>query len=72
MKAGMREEFVVLSNIPTHIITWGKWLEDSLDDTQELVIFIPGSPSILGYYKKFLQYLYVNFNGELSIWTLGE
>lgn len=68
----MREEFVVLSDIPTHVITWGKWLEDSLEDTQELVIFIPGSPSILGYYKKFLHYLYVNFNAELPIWTVGK
>lgn len=68
----MREEFVDFSGFPTHVMAWGKWLEDPFDDMQELVIFLPGSPCILGYYKKFLHYLYLNLNSELSIWTIGK
>lgn len=40
----MQEAYVNISDIPTHIMTWGKWIEESLGDTKEIVICITGNP----------------------------
>lgn len=44
----MQEAYVNIRDIPTHIMTWGKWIEESLgEDTKEIVICITGNPGAL-------------------------
>lgn len=68
----MEEAYLNINGIPTHIITWGKWVQDSLSDTNELIICVTGNPGTPGYYVDFLSKLYNDLKGETPIWLIGE
>ncbi|XP_064540139.1 lipid droplet-associated hydrolase [Drosophila montana] len=71
----MQEAFVNLNGIPTHIITWGKWIEESLNDVQELVICITGNPGLPGFYTEFggaLQQELSSDGQNLPVWVIGH
>lgn len=64
-----------LNGIPTHIITWGKWIEESLNDVQEVVICITGNPGLPGFYTEFggaLQQELSSDGQNLPVWVIGE
>lgn len=53
----MRNEYVTLNNIQTHIITWG----DPFDcGGQDVIVCITGNPGITDFYTEFGSELYKN------------
>lgn len=42
----MQEGYVTINKVPTHIYTWGKWIEDDKFDekTKEMVLIVTGNP----------------------------
>lgn len=39
----MQDGFVEINSVPTHIYTWGQWIEDKFDDQKkEIVLIITG------------------------------
>lgn len=61
-----------ICDIPTHIVTWGKWIEESLGDTKEIVLCITGNPGTPGYYKKFVSTIHANLDPNIPVWLIGH
>lgn len=41
----MQEGYVEVAGVPTHIFTWGKWVEEPLGaDVKEICICVTGNP----------------------------
>lgn len=68
----MQEAFVMINDVPTHIMTWGKWIEESFTNEKEVIICITGNPGLPGYYTKFLSTLHNNLNQSIPIWLIGH
>uniref|UniRef100_A0A182J0U2 Lipid droplet-associated hydrolase n=1 Tax=Anopheles atroparvus TaxID=41427 RepID=A0A182J0U2_ANOAO len=68
----MQESYPVIAKVPTHIFTWGKWIEESLGDQKEIVLCITGNPGLPGFYTKFLSTVYECLNKELPVWVIGQ
>ncbi|EDV96411.1 lipid droplet-associated hydrolase [Drosophila grimshawi] len=67
----MHKAFVNINRIPTPIITWGKWIEESLTDVKELVICITGNPGLPGFYTEFGAALEQELP-NLPVWVIGH
>lgn len=69
-----REDFILLNSVPTHILTYGKWITDEFDseNQNELIVVIPGNPGYPFLYRKFCETIYEEFEGRMSIWVLGH
>ncbi|XP_055640355.1 lipid droplet-associated hydrolase [Toxorhynchites rutilus septentrionalis] len=68
----MQESYPVIAKIPTHILTWGKWVEESLGEHKEIVICITGNPGLPGFYTKFLSTVYECLGKEMPVWIIGH
>lgn len=68
----MQESYPVVGNVPTHILTWGKWIEESLGDHKEIVLCITGNPGLPGFYTKFLSTVHECLNKEMPVWVIGK
>lgn len=69
----MREGFVEINSVPTHICTWGKWIEEELNEkTKDLVLIVSGNPGLPGFYLTFAQSLYNEFDETVPIWVIGH
>lgn len=68
----MQESYPVVGKVPTHILTWGKWIEESLGGQKEIVICITGNPGLPGFYTQFLSTVYECLNKELPVWVIGH
>lgn len=67
----MKEGFITISGGPTHVITWGRWVVEPLDDVPEIVICIPGNPGLVGFYTEFLHLLYKRLGKKIPVWIIG-
>ncbi|KAL5284138.1 C2orf43.2 family protein [Megaselia abdita] len=68
-----QEEFVNINNVPIHVRTWGRSLNDPLEDVRELIVFIPGMVGGLpNFYITMLSTLFLSLNGEVPIWIVGQ
>lgn len=44
----MRDGFVEINAVPTHIFTWGQWIEDKFDERKkEMVLIITGESIVM-------------------------
>lgn len=68
----MQEAYVNICDVPTHIMTWGKWIEESLDDVKEIAICITGNPGLPGFYTEFIGNVYRQLNCEMPVWVIGH
>lgn len=69
----MQDGFVEINSVPTHIFTWGQWVEDKFDDkTKDLVLIVSGNPGLPGYYTSFARTLYEEFDKEVPVWAIGH
>lgn len=68
----MQEAYVNIEDIPTHIMSWGKWVEESLGDTKEIVICITGNPGLPGFYTQFLNQLNTSLDYQTPVWLIGH
>ncbi|KAH8234594.1 hypothetical protein KR032_000318 [Drosophila birchii] len=66
----MQEAYVNINSIPTHIFTWGKWIEETLTE-KEVVICITGNPGLPGFYTEFAGTLQREL-GDLPVWVIGH
>ncbi|KAL1490254.1 hypothetical protein ABEB36_012980 [Hypothenemus hampei] len=66
----MEEKFVEINGVSTKIITFGRWIDDSLGNTNRLILFIPGNPGMIGFYKKFAETLHDKTN--IPVWCVGH
>ncbi|KXJ69269.1 hypothetical protein RP20_CCG028031 [Aedes albopictus] len=68
----MQESYPVIGKVPTHILTWGKWIEESLGDHKEVVLCITGNPGLPGFYTQFLSTVHECLNKEMPVWVIGH
>lgn len=68
----MKESYVVICGIPTHVITCGSWIEGSNDDIQEVAICVTGNPGLPGFYAEFCNALYNRLKKKIPVWIIGE
>ena len=69
----MHEAYVNIADIPTHIMTWGKWIEESWNDNKkEVIICITGNPGLPGFYTKFLSTMHEDLGQEIPCWIIGK
>ncbi|XP_001352453.2 lipid droplet-associated hydrolase [Drosophila pseudoobscura] len=66
----MQEAYVNINSIPTHILTWGRWIEETVTE-KELVICITGNPGLPGFYTEFASTLQKQL-GDLPVWVIGH
>lgn len=65
-----KEDFVSVNGVPTHVITWGGWVEDKLNaDHKEIVLLITGNPGLAGYYSAFLKKLHYRLG--VPVWAVS-
>lgn len=66
----MHEAYITLNGVRTSVITHGQWIEESLTDSKDVVIIIPGNPGIGGFYNNFAKTL----NEQLGypVWCIGH
>lgn len=68
----MRESFIAINDVPTHIMSWGPWIEESFA-RKEVIICITGNPGLVGYYSHFLGSLHEHIGADdVPVWTLGH
>ncbi|CAD7004478.1 lipid droplet-associated hydrolase [Ceratitis capitata] len=68
----MKEGFITICGVPTHITTWGRWIEEDLVDVPEIVLCIPGNPGLVGFYTEFLHLLYQQLQQKIPVWIIGH
>ncbi|XP_055547534.1 lipid droplet-associated hydrolase [Wyeomyia smithii] len=68
----MQESYPTIRKVPTHIMTWGKWIEESLGDIDEIVLCITGNPGLPGFYTKFLSTVYECLDKRKPVWVIGH
>lgn len=69
----MKSEYIKINDILTHVITWGKSLDDKFSNNEnELIILLPGNPGILSYYTSFCSQLRDTIGYNIPIWSIGK
>ncbi|KNC34320.1 hypothetical protein FF38_05989 [Lucilia cuprina] len=68
----MKEAFVNICNVPTHIFTWGGWIEESMEDVKEVAICITGNPGLPGFYTEFCGELHKRLDEKMPVWVIGH
>lgn len=68
----MNEAYLNINNVPTKVITWGKWVEESFKENErkDIVICIPGNPGVTKFYTAFLQTVYEKVG--FPVWIIGH
>lgn len=66
----MQEAYVNINSIPTHIFTWGRWIEETITE-KEIVICITGNPGLPGFYTEFAGTLQKELV-DLPVWVIGH
>lgn len=67
----MQQAFLNISSVPTHIVSWGPWVEKSFLK-KEVVIGIPGSPGLTGFYTDFMSTIHQNIDPDIPVWLIGK
>lgn len=52
----MKEDYIMLNQVPTHIMTWGKFLDEKFDG-DELIICVTGNPGNFRDFERFFNNL---------------
>lgn len=69
----MKEGYVVVNFIPTHIVTWGQWVYDKFDpQINEIVLVIAGNPGLAGFYMTFCYAIYTELEKKVPVWVIGH
>ncbi|KAJ8935116.1 hypothetical protein NQ314_013012 [Rhamnusium bicolor] len=66
----MHQAYLELNGVRTKVSTWGKWVEESTKDTEDIVIIITGNPGISGFYDLFAET--INEKLGYPVWCLGH
>nr|CAH7755726.1 unnamed protein product [Callosobruchus chinensis] len=66
----MHEAYLDIGGVRTKVSTYGKWIEESVECNEDIVIIIPGNPGITGFYDKFAKLLHESLG--YSVWCIGH
>ncbi|KAL1115926.1 hypothetical protein AAG570_005421 [Ranatra chinensis] len=64
----MKEGWVTLNGVPTHVVTWGGWIENDFE-SDSVVLCITGNPGVVDFYKTFLSSLQPHVNAP--VWVIN-
>lgn len=67
----MHEAFIPINDVPTHIMSWGPWIEESFP-RKEVVICITGNPGLVGYYTHFCTTVHEQLGPDVPVWVIGK
>lgn len=69
--AAFKEGFITLNYVPTHVVTWGGWIEDSSKSKfKDLLLVFTGNPGVAMFYTEFLQQLHDKL--KMPIWVVSH
>lgn len=70
----MHRSIVTVNQVPTEIITCGRWIEEGLakDGKKDVVIVITGNPGIASFYEEFVETINSKLPSEVSVWVIGH
>lgn len=69
----LHQDVVPVDNIPTKVITCGRWLDEKLPVNEKLlIIVIPGNPGAIEYYEEFVCSLYEGLQRAVPIWAVSH
>ncbi|KAJ8664255.1 hypothetical protein QAD02_005917 [Eretmocerus hayati] len=65
---------VKIHDVPTEVITYGRWIEEGIvaDGKKDIVIIITGNPGIPAFYKEFAENIQSKLPTEVPIWIVGH
>lgn len=64
-----REGWVQVNETPTHVLTWGNWIEDEVK-SDSLIICVTGNPGITYFYSLFLSSLHQETG--IPVWVINH
>nr|XP_018908441.1 PREDICTED: lipid droplet-associated hydrolase isoform X1 [Bemisia tabaci] len=66
-----QEGWVVVNEMPTHVETWGGWIEDpAIKDSKELLICVSGNPGVTEFYSHFLSLIHSTL--KIPVWIISH
>ncbi|KAJ1527682.1 hypothetical protein ONE63_007641 [Megalurothrips usitatus] len=65
-----KEGFITLNYVPTHIMTWGGWIEGNKSSFKEIALIFIGNPGVGMFYTEFLQQL--NQKLKMPVWLISH
>ncbi|KAJ8974021.1 hypothetical protein NQ317_006491 [Molorchus minor] len=66
----MHQAYLELNKVRTKISTWGRWVEESTKEVEDIVIIVTGNPGVNGFYDLFAKTLYEKLG--YSVWCIGH
>lgn len=74
IRPDMHRSTVVVNQVPTEIITCGRWIEEGLanDGKRDIVIVITGNPGIPAFYEEFIETVNSKLPTEVPVWVIGH
>ncbi|CAG9857015.1 unnamed protein product [Phyllotreta striolata] len=66
----IKETYLEINRVPTRIATVGKQVGEQFEDSEDLVILIPGNPGTVSFYDKFQRRIHEKLG--CSVWCLGH
>lgn len=66
----MYEAYLEINGVRTKITSFGKWVEESFTDSEDIVIIIPGNPGVNGFYNSFAKTIHDKLG--YSVWIIGH
>lgn len=66
----MHEAYLTLNGVRTSIVSYGRWVEESLTDSKDVVVILLGNPGVTGFYKKFAKSIHDQLG--YPVWCIGH
>ncbi|KAF5289724.1 hypothetical protein FQA39_LY03641 [Lamprigera yunnana] len=68
----MQEGYVDIYGIPTRVMTWGRWIEETpyTSEPEDIILCIPGNPGVTKFYVEFLRKIHEELG--YTVWILSH
>lgn len=66
----MHQAYLTINGVRTPISTFGRWVEESSKDCEDIIIIVTGNPGINGFYDVFARTLYDKLG--YPVWCIGH
>lgn len=71
----MVKAMVQCNNVPTEVITHGRWIEEGLDEddkNKHVVLIFPGNPGVPLFYDEFAKVIKSKLPPETPVWIVAH
>ncbi|KAE8743664.1 hypothetical protein FOCC_FOCC010706 [Frankliniella occidentalis] len=70
--SNFKEGFITLNYVPTHVMTWGGWIDEPnvLSKEKEVLLLFTGNPGVAMFYSEFLQQLHDRL--KMPVWVISH